>query len=409
MIKANKNYGRLQGSYLFSEIAKRIGTYQTENPDAKVIKLGIGDVTKPLSPEVVKSLHNAVDEMADAASFKGYGPEQGYAFLREAINKHDFASRGVELADDEIFVSTGAKEDSANIQEIFAQDIKVAVPDPVYPVYVDSNVMAGRSGEFVDGRYENYVYLEGTAENNFKPALPKENVDLIYLCFPNNPTGQTLTKDELKVWVDYALENKALIIFDAAYEAFITEDDKPHSIYEIEGAKKCAIEMRSMSKTAGFTGTRCAYTVVPKELVIEDEDGKEYAVNALWNRRQCTKFNGVAYLIQQGAFAAFTPEGRAEINELIAYYLENARIIREGIEKLGLTYSGGVNSPYIWFKTPGGLSSWEFFDKFLNECQVVGTPGAGFGLCGEGYFRLSAFGSRENVEEAIARLSALKF
>lgn len=409
MIKANKFYGRLQGSYLFSEIAKRIGAYQEANPEAKVIKLGIGDVTKPLSPEVVKSLHKGVDEMADASSFKGYGPEQGYAFLREAINKHDFASRGVELADDEIFVSTGAKEDSANIQEIFAQDIKVAVPDPVYPVYVDSNVMAGRSGEFVDGRYENYVYLEGTADNNFKPALPKEDVDLIYLCFPNNPTGQVLTKDELKVWVDYALEKKALIIFDAAYEAFITEDNIPHSIYEIEGAKKCAIEMRSMSKTAGFTGTRCAYTVVPKELVIEDEDGKEYSVNALWNRRQCTKFNGVAYLIQQGAFAAFTPEGRKEIDELIAYYLENARIIREGIEKLGLTYSGGVNSPYIWFKTPGGLSSWEFFDKFLNDCQVVGTPGAGFGLCGEGYFRLSAFGSRENVEEAIARLSALSF
>jgi LL-diaminopimelate aminotransferase len=409
MIKANKFYGRLQGSYLFSEIAKRVSNYQEENPEAKIIKLGIGDVTLPLSNKVIENLHEGVNNMAVADTFKGYGPEQGYAFLREAINKMDFASRGVKLDDDEIFVSTGAKEDSANIQEIFSQDIKVAVPDPVYPVYVDSNVMAGRSGEFVDGRYDNFVYLEGTADNNFKPALPTEDVDLIYLCFPNNPTGQVLTKDELKVWVDYALEKNALIIFDAAYEAFITEDNVPHSIYEIEGAKKCAIEMRSMSKTAGFTGTRCAYTVVPKELIIKDEDGNEYSVNQLWNRRQCTKFNGVAYLIQQGALAAFTPEGRAEINKLIEYYLGNAKIIREGIEKLGLTYSGGVNSPYIWFKTPGGLSSWDFFNKFLGECQVVGTPGAGFGKCGEGYFRLSAFGSRENVEEAISRLSALKF
>lgn len=408
MIKANKNYGRLQGSYLFSEIAKRVGKYQVANPDAKIIKLGIGDVTKPLSPEVIKSLHSGVEQMGAADSFKGYGPEQGYAFLREAINKMDFASRGVELQDDEIFISTGAKEDSANIQEIFSQDIKVAVPDPVYPVYVDSNVMAGRSGEFVDGRYENFTYLEGTADNNFKPALPTDGADLIYLCFPNNPTGQVLTKEELKLWVDYALENQSIIIFDAAYEAFITEDNIPHSIYEIEGAKRCAIEMRSMSKTAGFTGTRCAYTIVPKELVIKDEDGNEYSVNQLWNRRQCTKFNGVAYLIQQGALAAFTPEGRAEIQELINYYLENARIIREGVENLGLTYSGGVNSPYIWFKTPGGLSSWDFFNKFLDECQVVGTPGAGFGKCGEGYFRLSAFGSRENVIEAVSRLTALK-
>ena len=408
MIKANKNYGRLQGSYLFSEIAKRVGNYQTENPDAQVIKLGIGDVTKPLSPAIIKALHAGVDQQADADSFKGYGPEQGYAFLREAINKMDFAPRGVELSDDEIFVSTGAKEDSANIQEIFAQDIKVAVPDPVYPVYVDSNVMAGRSGKFVDGRYSDFVYLDGTADNNFKPALPTGQADLIYLCFPNNPTGQALTKAELKVWVDYALENNSLIIFDAAYEAFITEDNIPHSIFEIKGAKKCAIEMRSMSKTAGFTGTRCAYTVIPKELTIKDEDGNDISVHQLWNRRQCTKFNGVASLIQQGALAAFTPEGRAEIQELINYYLENARIIREAVEKLGLTYSGGVNSPYIWFKTPGGLSSWDFFNKFLEECQVVGTPGAGFGQCGEGYFRLSAFGSRENVIEAVSRLTSLK-
>ena len=409
MIKANSNYGKLQGSYLFSEIAKRVSNFQEANPDKKIIKLGIGDVTKPLSTSVVKGLKAATDEMADASTFKGYGPERGYDFLRSAINEADFKSRNVELADDEIFVSTGAKEDSANIQEIFANDIKVAVPDPVYPVYVDSNVMAGRSGDFVDGRYENFTYLEGTYDNNFKPVLPKEPVDLIYLCFPNNPTGQVLTKDELKVWVDYAKENGSLIIFDAAYVAFITEDNIPHSIYEIEGAKEVAIEMRSMSKTAGFTGTRCAYTVVPHELVIKDDAGNDVSVNALWNRRQCTKFNGVAYVIQKAAYAAFTPEGKAEVKELVSYYLENAKIIKEGIESLGLDYSGGVNSPYVWFKTPAGYDSWSFFDKLINDVQIVGTPGAGFGLCGEGYFRLSAFGSREQVVEAIARLKNLKF
>lgn len=409
MIKANSNYGKLQGSYLFSEIAKRVSNFQEANPDKKIIKLGIGDVTKPLSNSVVKGLKDATDEMADASTFKGYGPERGYDFLRSAINEADFKSRNVELADDEIFVSTGAKEDSANIQEIFANDIKVAVPDPVYPVYVDSNVMAGRSGDFVDGRYENFTYLEGTYDNNFKPVLPKEPVDLIYLCFPNNPTGQVLTKDELKVWVDYAKENGSLIIFDAAYVAFITEDNIPHSIYEIEGAKEVAIEMRSMSKTAGFTGTRCAYTVVPHELVIKDDAGNDVSVNALWNRRQCTKFNGVAYVIQKAAYAAFTPEGKAEVKELVSYYLENAKIIKEGIESLGLDYSGGVNSPYVWFKTPAGYDSWSFFDKLINDVQIVGTPGAGFGLCGEGYFRLSAFGSREQVVEAIARLKNLKF
>jgi len=408
MIKANANYGKLQGSYLFSEIAKRVSNYQTANPDKKIIKLGIGDVTKPLSHSVIKGINKATEEMSNAETFKGYGPERGYDFLRNIINKVDFAPRGVEISDDEIFISTGAKEDSANIQEIFSNDIKVAVPDPVYPVYVDSNVMAGRSGDFIDGRYENFTYLEGNYDNNFKPVLPKEPVDLIYLCFPNNPTGQVLTKDELKVWVNYAKENNSLIIFDAAYEAFITEDNIPHSIYEIKGAKEVAIEMRSMSKTAGFTGTRCAYTIIPKELIIKDEIGNKYSINDLWNRRQSTKFNGVAYIIQQGAYASFTENGRQEVKELISYYLENARIIREGIESLGLDYSGGVNSPYVWFKTPDGYNSWEFFDKLINDVQIVGTPGAGFGLCGEGYFRLSAFGSREQVIEAIKKLKTLK-
>ncbi len=409
MIKANANYGRLQGSYLFSEIAKRVANFQEANPEKKIIKLGIGDVTKPLTKTVIDGLQKANEEMASEASFKGYGPERGYDFLREIINKTDFKSRGVNLQDDEIFVSTGAKEDSANIQEIFANDIKIAVPDPVYPVYVDSNVMAGRSGEFINGRYENFVYLEGDSSNNYKPELPKVPVDLIYLCFPNNPTGQVLTKEELTAWVKYAKETNSLIIFDAAYEAFITEENIPHSIYEIEGAKEVAIEMRSMSKSAGFTGTRCAYTIIPHELVIKDDAGNQYEVNALWNRRQCTKFNGVAYSIQRGAYAAFTEEGQKEVKELIAFYLGNAKIIREGIEALGLEYSGGVNSPYIWFKTPEGYTSWEFFDKLINDVQIVGTPGAGFGKCGEGYFRLSSFGSRENVIEAIERLKSLKF
>ena len=408
MIKANKYYKRLQGSYLFSEIAKRVREFTQKNPDINVIKLGIGDVTEPLPEVVIKGLHEAVDDMAKKETFKGYGPEQGYEFLREIIAEVDFKSREIDIDKDEIFISTGAKEDSGNFQELFDKNIKIAVPDPVYPVYIDSNVMAGRSGEFKDGRYENFVYLEGSLENNFKPDLPQEEVDLIYLCFPNNPTGQVLTKEELKKWVDYAREHNSLIIFDAAYEAFIREDNIPHSIYEIEGAKEVAVEIRSLSKTAGFTGTRLAYTIVPKNIVIKDEDGYEYSLWEMWFRRQSTKFNGVSYIIQKGAYYVFTEEGQKEVKRLTDYYLENAKIIREGIENLGLKYSGGINSPYIWFKIPEGYTSWEFFDKLLNEAGVVGTPGSGFGKMGEGYFRLSAFGDREKIKEAIERIKNLK-
>ncbi len=408
MIRVNPNYNKLPGNYLFSEISKQIAAYSQANPDKKIIRLGIGDVTEPLPPAIIKSLKEGVDDMANKSSFRGYGPEQGYDFLRNAICSFDFNDRGIDITPDEIFVSTGAKEDTANFQELFANDIKIAVPDPVYPVYVDSNVMAGRSGDYIDGRYTNFVYMECNADNDFKPALPKEKVDLIYLCFPNNPTGQTATKDELKKWVKYAKDNKALILFDAAYEAFIKDPTLPRSIFEIEGARDVAVEFRSLSKTAGFTGTRLSYTIIPKNLVIYDEAGKTYELNKLWNRRQTTKFNGTAYLIQKGALPVFTKEGRKEIDNVINYYLENASIIKDGLTKLGIKSSGGANSPYIWLKTPGSLSSWEFFHKLLNECQVVGTPGAGFGKCGEGYFRLSAFGERNNVKEAIKRISELK-
>ena len=407
MIKLNENYNKLPGNYLFTEIARQVNAYQQANPDKKVIRLGIGDVTKPLTGKVISSLKEAVADLEKTVH--GYGPEQGYDFLRNKIAESDFRSKGLNIADDEVFISTGAKEDTANFQELFSSDIKIAVPDPVYPVYVDSNVMAGRGGVYKDGRYTDFVYLECNQENNFIPELPKQPVDLIYLCFPNNPTGQVATKDELKKWVDYARANKALILFDAAYEAFIREDNIPHSIFEIEGARECAVEFRSLSKTAGFTGTRLSYTVIPKELVIYDNEGKEYELHKLWLRRQTTKFNGTAYLIQKGAEAVFTPEGKAEVDEIINYYLENAKIIKEGITKLGISSTGGINSPYVWLKTPANFSSWDFFHKLLNEAQVVGTPGAGFGLCGEGYFRLSAFGEKSNVEEAIDRLLKLKF
>ena len=407
MIKLNENYNKLPGNYLFTEIARQVNAYQQANPDKKVIRLGIGDVTKPLTGKVISSLKEAVADLEKTVH--GYGPEQGYDFLRNKIAESDFRSKGVNIADDEVFISTGAKEDTANFQELFSSDIKIAVPDPVYPVYVDSNVMAGRGGVYKDGRYTDFVYLECNQENNFIPELPKQPVDLIYLCFPNNPTGQVATKEELKKWVDYAKANKALILFDAAYEAFIREDNIPHSIFEIEGARDCAVEFRSLSKTAGFTGTRLSYTVIPKELVIYDNEGKEYELHKLWLRRQTTKFNGTAYLIQKGAEAVFTPEGKAEVDAIINYYLENAKIIKEGITKLGISSTGGINSPYVWLKTPANFSSWDFFHKLLNEAQVVGTPGAGFGLCGEGYFRLSAFGEKSNVEEAIDRLLKLKF
>lgn len=407
MIRINNNYNRLPGNYLFSEISKQVNEYQTKNPDTSIIRLGIGDVTKPLIPSVIKGLHDAVDEMAEASSFKGYGPEQGYAFLRELIATHDYSKRDVTIGEDEIFVSTGAKEDTANFQELFATDIKIAVPDPVYPVYVDSNVMAGRSGDYLNGRYANFVYLECNQENDYLPDLPKEPVDLIYLCFPNNPTGQTATREELKKWVEYARSNKALILYDSAYEAFIQDPSIPKTIFEIDGAREVAVEFRSLSKTAGFTGTRLSYTVIPKELVIWDETGKAYELNKLWNRRQTTKFNGTAYLIQKGAASIFSDAGKQEVQALIEYYLGNAKIIKEGLDALGISSTGGLNSPYIWLKTPKGLSSWDFFHKLLNEAQVVGTPGSGFGKCGEGYFRLSAFGERANVEEAIKRITNL--
>lgn len=410
MVKINENYLLLQNSYLFVEVNRRAAKYMEENPDKNVIKMGIGDVTKPLAPTVIKAFKDAVDEMADGETFMGYGPEQGYDFLAEAIIKNDFNKWGVDLDLDEVFISDGAKCDTGNIQEIFALDNVIAVTDPVYPVYVDTNVMAGRSGNIKDdGMYENIVYLPCTEENNFVPALPKENVDIIYLCFPNNPTGTTLTKDELAKFVEYAKENDALILFDAAYEVFITEDNVPHTIYEIEGAKEVAIEFRSFSKTAGFTGTRCAYTVVPKEIMIKDSEGNEQSVNALWNRRQTTKFNGVSYPVQKAAEAVYTEEGQKEIMENIEYYLENARIIRESLSEIGLNVYGGVNSPYIWVKTPNDMESWDFFDLLLDEANIVGTPGSGFGPSGEGYLRLTAFNTLENTKEAMSRISKLSF
>lgn len=405
MAVVNENYLKLKSSYLFSEIARRVREFTEANADAKIIRLGIGDVTRPLAPAVIRALHAAVDEMGVGSTFKGYGPEPGYSFLQELIAQHDYASRGVTIGTDEIFISDGAKSDSGNIQEIFSADSVVALVDPVYPVYVDSNVMAGRSGNPTDdGRYDRYVYLPSVAENGFRPALPEQKVDLIYLCYPNNPTGAVLPREELKKWVDYARETGAILLYDAAYEAFIRDPSIPRTIYEIEGAKEVAIEFRSFSKTAGFTGTRCAFTVVPKECHGRDSAGNPVSLNALWLRRQSTKFNGVPYIVQKGAAAVYSPEGRVQINETIDFYMENARIIREGVEAAGLDAFGGVNAPYIWLKTPAGVSSWEFFDLLLNKANVVGTPGAGFGPSGEGYFRLTAFGGRDATEEAVERI-----
>ncbi|MDA3925566.1 MAG: LL-diaminopimelate aminotransferase [Kiritimatiellae bacterium] len=402
MITVNENYSKLQASYLFSEISKRIAKFQEENPDKPLIKLGIGDVTEPLPPICIEAMHKAVDEQANRKTFRGYGPEQGYSFLREAIATNDFQARGADIAADEIFVSDGAKCDSGNIQELFSDKISIAVSDPVYPVYVDTNVMAGRTGKCVRGRYKKLVYLDCTEENNFCPALPSEPVDLIYLCFPNNPTGATATREELKVWVDYARENKSIILFDAAYEAFIRDPELPHSIYEIEGARDVAIEFRSFSKVAGFTGTRCAYTVVPKTLMGYTKKGEEVSLHAMWNRRHCTKFNGVSYPIQRAAESVYSEAGKQQVKALIDFYLENARIIRETIGSLGYSMTGGENSPYIWINT--GRDSWKFFDRLLKRAQVVTTPGVGFGNCGQGYIRISAFNSRENVEEAMRRI-----
>ena len=401
----NENYLKLPGSYLFAEIARRVNHFKEENPEADIIRLGIGDVTRPLPQASIEAMHKAVDEMASSDTFRGYGPEQGYAFLVEKIIAHDYASRGIQLGTDEVFVSDGSKSDVANIQEIFSSDCTVAITDPVYPVYLDTNVMAGRTGTLQeDGRFANVIYLPCNAENNFIPSFPKERVDMIYLCCPNNPTGTTLSKSELKKWVDYAKANKSIILFDSAYESYIREADIPHSIYEIEGAKEVAIEFRSFSKTAGFTGTRCAYTVVPKELMAYTKSGEAHSLNPLWNRRHTTKFNGVPYIIQRGAEAIFSEAGQAQVQETIDYYMENARIIREGLQKMGLSVFGGVNAPYIWLKTPAGIDSWGFFDKLLNEANIVGTPGAGFGPSGEGYFRLTSFGTRENTIRAIERI-----
>lgn len=409
MTRINENYLNLPGSYLFAEIARRVAAFKDAHPEANIIRLGIGDVTQPLSAAVISELHKAVDEMADAATFRGYGPEQGYEFLMQKIIENEYAPRGIKLTTDEIFISDGSKSDTANIQEIFANDTTIAVTDPVYPVYVDSNVMAGRTGKINEkGRFANITYLPCTAENNFVPELPAQRVDLIYLCFPNNPTGTTLSKSELKKWVDYARENKSIILYDAAYEAFIQETDVPHSIYEIEGAKDVAIEFRSFSKLAGFTGTRCAFTVVPKSVLGYTASGETYPLNKLWNRRQTTKFNGVPYIIQRGAAAVYTPAGQQQVRTLIDYYMANAKIIREGLQSIGLQVYGGVNAPYIWLKTPQGLDSWAFFDKLLNEINVVGTPGVGFGPSGEGYFRLTAFGAREATQEAVERFKGLK-
>lgn len=409
MALVNENYLKLPGSYLFAEIGKRVAAYQKENPNAQIIRLGIGDVTKPLVPEVVGALHKAVDEMAQASSFKGYGPEQGYDFLIEQVINNDYLSRGIKIDSDEVFISDGSKCDAGNIQEIFGLDNTIAVTDPVYPVYVDTNVMAGRSGDLgEDGKWSSMVYLPCNAENKFIPELPKQRVDLIYLCLPNNPTGMTLTKEQLKVWVDYARQNKAIILFDSAYEAFITEPDVPHSIYEIEGAKEVAIELRSYSKTAGFTGTRCAYTIVPKTVMAYTKDGEPVALNKLWNRRQTTKFNGTSYIIQRAAAAIYTPEGQEQIKNTISYYMNNAKIIREGLIKVGIEVFGGINAPYIWLKTPNNIDSWTFFDKLLTEANLVGTPGVGFGPSGQGYFRLTAFGSMENTQKAVERFGLLK-
>ena len=405
MFKLNENYQKLPGSYLFSTIAKKVNAFAEANPDKKIIRMGIGDVTQPLAPAVIDALHAAVDEMGNAETFHGYAPDLGYAFLRETIAKEDYQARGAHIEADEIFVSDGAKSDCANIQEIFAADSKIAVCDPVYPVYVDSNVMAGRTGEYDanTGLWSNVIYMPCTAENGFAPELPEETPDLIYLCFPNNPTGGVLTKDQLQVWVDYANRVGAVILYDAAYEAYISEDNVPHTIYECEGARTCAIELRSFSKNAGFTGVRLGYTVIPKDLKCGD-----IAVHSLWARRHGTKYNGAPYIIQKAAMAVYSPEGKAQIKEQVAYYKNNARILYDGLKELGYTVSGGVNSPYVWLKTPDGMTSWEFFDRLLEVANVVGTPGSGFGPSGEGYFRLTGFGTKEATLEAIERFKKLQ-
>ena len=405
MLKANANYLNLPGSYLFSTISKKVASYKEANPDRTVISLGIGDVTQPLSPSIIKALHGAVDDMGAAETFRGYAPDLGYDFLRRAIAENDYRARGCDIADDEIFVSDGAKSDSGNIQEIFDEKCRIAVCDPVYPVYVDSNVMAGRTGLYDEnaGRFSSVIYMPCTAGNDFSPELPSETPDIIYICSPNNPTGTALTKEKLQKWVDYANNNKSVIIYDAAYEAYISEDDIPHSVYECEGAGTCAIEIHSFSKNAGFTGVRLGYTVIPKAL--KDADG--VALHGLWARRHGTKFNGAPYIQQRAGAAVYTPEGKAEIKALVSYYMENAKTIKDGLAEAGYTVYGGVNAPYIWLKTPDRMKSWDFFDRLLEGANVVGTPGSGFGPSGEGYFRLTAFGTHENTREAMKRIKEL--
>lgn len=404
MFKINENYLKLPGSYLFSTIGKKVAAYQNANPDKSIIRLGIGDVTLPLAPAVIDSLHAAVDEMGKAETFRGYAPDLGYEFLRSAIAENDYKNRGADISADEIFISDGAKSDSGNIGDIFSIDNKIAVCDPVYPVYVDTNAMAGRTGDYIqaDEKWSNVIYMPCTSETDFAPQLPKETPDIIYLCFPNNPTGSTITKNELQKWVDYANENGAVIIYDAAYEAYISEPDVPHTIYECEGARTCAIELRSFSKNAGFTGLRLGFTVIPKDLKSGD-----VMLHSLWARRHGTKFNGAPYIVQRAGEAVYSQEGQAQTKEQIAYYMNNAKVIREGLASAGYTVSGGVNAPYIWLKTPDNMTSWEFFDYLLEKANVVGTPGSGFGPSGEGYFRLTAFGSYENTVKAIERIKAL--
>lgn len=410
MTLINEHYLKLKSGYLFPEIGRRVKEFQQKNPSAKIIRLGIGDVVLPLVPAVVKALHEAVDEMARPESFKGYGPEQGYSFLIDAIIENDFKPRGVSLKPTEVFVSDGSKCDTGNIQEIFAWGNVIAVTDPVYPVYVDTNVMAGRTGACDEsGRYDGIVYMPTVPANGFIPEFPRTKPDVIYLCSPNNPTGAVMSREALTKWVQYARENGSVILFDAAYEAFITDTAIPHSIYEIPGAEEVAIEFRSFSKTAGFTGTRCAYTVVPEKLMAKDQKGNPVAVNPLWNRRQTTKFNGVSYPIQKAAAACYSAEGKKQIREVVDFYMENARLIREGLSSLGIKVYGGTNAPYIWLETPKKADSWVFFDKLLNEAHVVGTPGVGFGPAGQGFFRLSAFGLRENITEALERIKRVKW
>ncbi len=404
MALVNEHFLKLPNNYLFSDIAKKINAFHVSHPKTDLIRLGIGDVTQPLPRASIDAMHKAVDEMADKATFRGYGPEQGYDFLIDAIIKNDYAPRGIHLDTSEVFVSDGAKSDTGNIGDILRHDNSIGVTDPIYPVYIDSNVMCGRAGVLEDGKWSNVTYMPCTAENNFVPEIPNKRIDIVYLCYPNNPTGTVISKAELKKWVNYALENDTLILYDAAYEAYIQDPAIPHSIYEIKGAKKVAIEFRSFSKTAGFTGVRCGYTVVPKELTAATLEGERVPLNRLWNRRQCTKFNGTSYITQRGAEAIYTPEGKEQVKATIRYYMTNAAIMKEGLESTGLKVFGGENAPYIWVKTPNGIGSWKFFEQMLYEANVVGTPGVGFGPSGEGYIRLTAFGERADCEEAMKRI-----